>query len=63
MKAIVGLLIAGWMISGCVAGSTIPMTPHGARSIRQSPVESVRASERIDSTPSTFFTISSFWTL
>jgi hypothetical protein len=24
MKAIVGLLIAGWLITGCVAGSSIP---------------------------------------
>src|SRR6185312_12727509 len=43
-----------------VAGSAIPITPHGARSIRQRPVESARTSLRIASVPSTCFTILSF---
>ncbi len=37
----------------CVAGSTMPITPHGARSITQRPDASLRASLRIASTPST----------
>ena len=43
-----------------VAGSTMPTTPHGARSMTHRPDASLRASMRIASTPSTFFTIRSF---
>jgi len=38
-----------------VAGSTMPITPQGARSTMQRPVASLRASPRIASTPTTYF--------
>lgn len=46
--------------TACVTGRDMPMTPHGACSIKSKPDESVRASLCIASTPSTYFMFFSF---
>ncbi len=55
LMALLAMVGAEW-----VAGSTMPTTPHGARSMTHRPEASLRASMRSASTPSTRFTDRSF---